>query len=161
MNIFDFAMQMEKDGEAYYRELAQKCGDKGLAQILTMLADEEVRHYNIFLRMKTGKAEVPDTPILANVRNIFEEMTVKGDPFNFDADQVDFYQKAQEIEEKSEEFYREKAAEVGDESQKANLLKIADEERNHYRILDGIIDFVRRPKRWLEDAEWSNIGKDY
>ena len=161
MNIFDFAMKMEKDGEAYYRELAKNCGDKGLVKIFTMLADEEVRHYNIFHQMKTGKAKVPDTPILANVKNIFEEMTQKGDAFDFDADQVDSYRKAQEIEKKSEEFYREKAAEVGDESQKANLLKIANEERNHFLILDGIIDFVRRPEQWLEDAEWSNIGKEY
>ena len=161
MDIFDYAMQMEKDGEAYYRELAEKCGDKGLAKILTMLADEEVRHYDIFRRMKTGRAEVAETPILANVKNVFEEMTVSGDPFDFDAGQVDFYREAQTIEKKSEDFYREKAAEIENEDQKAALLKIADEERQHFLILDGIIDFIRRPQTWLEDAEWSNIGREY
>ena len=161
MNIFDYAMKMEKDGEAYYRELAKKSSDKGLARIFTLLADEEVRHFDIFLRMKTGKAKVLDTPILANVKNIFEEMTQKGDSFDFDADQVDSYRKAQEIEKKSEDFYREKAEEVKDESQKENLLKIADEEKHHFLILEGIIDFIRRPQQWLEDAEWSNIGREY
>jgi len=161
MDMFDFAMRMEKEGEAYYRELAQKCGDKGLAKILTMLADEEIKHYDIFRRMKTGNVVVPETPILANVKNIFQEMRDKGETFDFDAYQVDFYHKAQEIEKKSEDFYREKAAEVEDQDQKVNLRKIADEERQHFLILDGIIDFLRRPQMWLENAEWSNIGRDY
>ncbi len=30
MNIFEYAMQMEKDGEAYYRQLVQKVDNKGL-----------------------------------------------------------------------------------------------------------------------------------
>jgi rubrerythrin len=161
MDIFDFAMQMEKDGEAYYRELAQKSADKGLARIFTMLADEEVRHYGIFSRMKAGRVEVPPTSVLTNVKNIFVEMKEKGEPFGVNAGLISSYRKAQEIEKKSEDFYREKAAEVKEPSQKENLLKIADEEKTHFLILDGIIEFVQRPKNWLEDAEWSNIGKEY
>jgi rubrerythrin len=161
MDMFDFAMQMEKDGEAYYRELAQKSADKGLARIFTMLADEEVRHYGIFSRMKTGQVMVPPTSILANVKNIFVEMKEKGEPFGVSANEISAYRKAQDIEKKTEDFYREKAAEVKESSQKENFLRIADEERNHFLILDGIIEFVQRPKTWLENAEWSNIGKKY
>ncbi|HEW78498.1 MAG TPA: rubrerythrin, partial [Phycisphaerales bacterium] len=40
MDIFKYAMQMEKDGEDYYRQLAQQTSNKGLQTILTMLADE-------------------------------------------------------------------------------------------------------------------------
>lgn len=39
MNIFEFGMQMEKDGEQFYHELASKAGSKGLAHILEKLAD--------------------------------------------------------------------------------------------------------------------------
>jgi rubrerythrin len=41
MDIYTFAMQMEKDGEEYYRELGTKCKNEGLTKIFTMLADEE------------------------------------------------------------------------------------------------------------------------
>ncbi len=47
MDIFDYAIQMEKDGEKYYREIAGKTNNKGLATIMNMLADEEVRHIQI------------------------------------------------------------------------------------------------------------------
>jgi len=47
MNIFEYAMQMEKDGEDYYRQLAQQTVNKGMRTILAMLADEEVKHYNV------------------------------------------------------------------------------------------------------------------
>jgi len=161
MDIFDFAMQMEKDGEAYYRELAHKCGDKGLARIFMLLADEEVKHYGIFSRMKKGKVEVPPTTILSDVKNIFAKMKETGEALVARADQIALYRKAQEIEKKSEDFYREKATEVQEPSQKESLLKIADEEKSHFMILEGVIEFVQRPKNWLEDAEWSNIGREY
>mgnify|MGYP001048607351 CR=1 FL=1 len=41
MYIYDYAMQMEKDSEHYYRQLANSCTDTGLKTILNMLADLE------------------------------------------------------------------------------------------------------------------------
>ena len=52
MNIFDYAMQMEKDGEVYYREIAEKTSNKGVRNILKMLADAELMHYEIFEKMR-------------------------------------------------------------------------------------------------------------
>lgn len=50
MDVYDYAMQLEQDGESYYREGAKLSANKGLSRILTMLADAEVRHYNVFKR---------------------------------------------------------------------------------------------------------------
>ena len=44
MNVYDYAMQLEKDGEDYYREAAGLSANTGLTRILTMLADAEVVH---------------------------------------------------------------------------------------------------------------------
>lgn len=164
MNVFDYAMKMEQDGEAYYREGAKEAegnGNKGLATILNFLADEEVKHYNIFKAMKEGKRDsLPPSNLMRDVKNIFEEMKESGDTFNFDAKQVDYYEKAKVVEKESEDFYREKAAETTAVHEKDNLLKIADEEARHYRLLDSIKEFVQRPERWLEDAEWNHL-EDY
>ena len=51
MNVFEFAMKMEKDGEAFYREIAKKTNNAGLQKIFNTLADEEVVHYNTFKKL--------------------------------------------------------------------------------------------------------------
>ena len=55
MNIFDFAMKMEKDGERYYREIANKVQDKKIRNILNMLADAEVNHFNVMKSLKSAR----------------------------------------------------------------------------------------------------------
>ena len=161
MDIFEFAMQMEQDGEKFYRDLAEKSDDKGLARILIMMAEDEVKHYNILKEMHEKKeVQLEDTSVLANAKNIFAQMAERkeGEKMIRNASsQIELYQKAQEIEKKSEDFYREKAEFVQNEKNKAIMLKIADEEKRHYFLLDNIVEFVSRPDTWLETAEWNNL----
>jgi len=157
MNIYDYAMQMERDGERYYRNLAGKTENPGLRNILGMLADAEIAHYHFFLDMRENAAvHVGKTKILENVKNVFQEMKEKSSA-GADASQADLYRKALEIEKKSRDFYLEKADEVEDESQSTAFRKIAAEEQKHFRILESIIDFISRPEQWLEDAEWYHL----
>jgi len=117
MNIFEYAMQMEKDGENYYRELAQKTNNKGIKTILTMLADEEVKHYNAVKQMMTTNPQMAETTILTDAKNVFEQMKKCQEAFNIDVGQIQLYKKAQDIEEKSRDFYLEKANRVEKEYQ--------------------------------------------
>ncbi len=159
MDVYDYAMKMEKDGENYYRDLAVKTGNKGLKHILTMMANAEVKHYHVFQNMKKNE-KIPETDaeIMSNVKNVFEKMKEEKETSGVDVSQVELYKKAQDIEKKSQEFYLEKADEVGD-PQKNIFLKIADEENKHYVLLKNIIDFVSRPLNWLEDAEWYHLDE--
>ncbi len=157
MDIFEYAMQMEKDGEAYYRQLAQQTTNKGLKTILTMLADEEVKHYNAIDKTKTGESQITETTILADAKNIFVQLKDSGEGFDVEISQIDLYKKAQDIEEKSRNFYLEKANEVGQDYQKELFLKLAEEEKKHYFLLDNIIEFVSGPEHWLENAEFYHL----
>lgn len=158
MDIYEYAMQLEKDGEHYYRELAEKIVNPGLKNIMRMLADAEVNHYNIFRKMKNNEAvEVPETPILSEVKNIFVRMREEGDVITADGSEIDLYTRAQEIEVKTRDYYREQAGKVGDPHQKEIFLRVAEEENKHYFILENIIDFVARPFNWLENAEWYHL----
>ena len=159
-NIFEYAMQMEKDGEDYYRQLAQKTGNNGLRTILTMLADEEVKHYNTLEKIKTQKTQIAESEILTDAKNVFVQIKESDESFNFDIKQTELYQKAQDIEKKSRDFYKEKASEVTEEFQKELFLKLAIEEQKHYVLLDNIIEFVSRPEQWLENAEFFHL-EDY
>ncbi len=157
INIFEYAMQMEKDGEDYYRQLVQQTANKGMRTILTMLADEEVKHYNAVEKMKTEKPQIAETKILTDAKSVFVQIKESGESFDFDIKQTELYRKAQDIEKKSRDFYAEKANEVTEEYQKEIFLKFADEEKSHYFLLENLIDFISRPETWLENAEFYHL----
>jgi rubrerythrin len=161
MNIYKYAMKMEKDGENYYRELASQTEDIGLQNILKMLADEEVRHYNIIEQMMKSKAsaELAETGILKKVKNIFIKIKGKNLVFNFDLPQINFYRKAREIEEKSYKFYIEMSDKVEIESQRKVFLKLAGEEKKHMFLLENLVEFVSRPETWIENAEFNHLDE--
>jgi rubrerythrin len=162
MNIYDFAMRMEQDGEAFYREMADQTTDKGVQHILNALADDEIKHYNIIKQMKQEAVapQMDDTVILDSAKNVFAQM--QGRPIDAGrlvraGPQVEIYRQAQELERQSRAFYLEKADEVPQATHKELLLRIADEEARHYFLLDHMIEFVSRPQTWIEDAEFNHL----
>lgn len=162
MDIYQFAMQMEKDGENYYRQLAREATVPGLTKIFTMLADEEVKHYQVVskLAQKESNPQLADTRIFNNVTNVFKEMREEKGELPIDTTAaVNSYRKACEIEELSGNFYHEKADQAADEHQRKILLRLAGEEDNHLRIMENILEFVSRPEpgNWLENAEWHHL----
>ncbi len=168
MDMYVFAMQMEKDGESYYRELAEKSKSEGLKKIFTMLAEEEVKHFEFIkdLRNETSSAEVADTEILSDVKNIFEEMRAGSLDFKQGlyidtTEETNAYRKAREIEESSRDFYLEKAEESVGQPTELLFRKLAREDDKHYRIMDNIVEFVSRPEpgNWLEDAEFYHLDQ--
>ena len=161
MNIFEFAMQMEKDGEAFYRDIAQKTKNAGLQKIFNTLADEEVVHYNTFKKLydKTP-AQVVESNILDKAKNIFIELKDSGGlDMSAEPPQTEAYKKALETEKESYTFYEQKAKESDNPEEKDILLTLAREERHHYRLLENIIEFVSRPQQWLEDAEYAHMAE--
>jgi len=158
MDIFEKAMQMETDGEAFYRGLAATCPQEALKVVWNRLAADEQRHYQTFKSMREGVMPgISDAQALQEVKNFFTKQKKEAAKTPPDADQADAYRKGMQIEKDSEEFYRKKAAEVPNPAHKAILLRIADEEKKHYGVVEDIVDFITAPERWLEDAEISNL----
>ena len=158
MDLFEFAMQMEKDGEQYYRQLADKTDVKGFTAIFTRMAEAEVRHYDTLRQLKEKQAA--DLPVVDDeAQNIFAELKACADLPTVDPNainpQIEMYRHAQQLEKKSMEFYREKAEGMDPSAARAVLLRFAAEEEKHYWILDNIIESVSRPDfGWIEFAEW-------
>ena len=103
MDIFAYAIQMEKDGEAYYRQLAHRTGNTGLRTILTMLADDEVKHQKVIEGMQTTDPEVPASEVLTRAKNIFAEIRDSDQPLPDDTSQIELYRKALALERRSED----------------------------------------------------------
>ena len=158
MNIFEFAMEKEKYSEDYYRQLAGRTSSQGLPNIFSMLADEEAQHYSVVERMKSKMPEkVFNTDVLSEAKDVFKRMKEGTDRFSFAASEAEIYKKAQDIEKDSRDFYLQKADEVEDRDQKGIFIKLAEEEKKHYFLLENIIEFVSRPQTWLENAEFYHL----
>lgn len=162
MNIFEYAMQMETDGERYYRQLADQSNSPGLRKIFTMLADEEVKHYKVLekLNKREGTPRLAETEILDHVKNVFVAMKNTEQPMHIDTTkETQLYRKARDIEEASMKFYQEKAEESAGAPQWQIFLQLAREEAKHLRIMESIVEFVSRPEpgNWLENAEWHHL----
>jgi len=165
MNVFEFAMKMEKDGRAYYEEHAAKETSPALKKIWLQLAKDETKHYEIFRRMKDGqigeatKMSTMGTQILDTAKTVFEELAAKKQEFKFSRDVFAAWEKAQDVEIETEEFYRRKQQEEKEPQVKKAFGLIADEENKHVNLIEHVLDFLHEPRSWLEDAEWSNINK--
>jgi len=163
MNIYEFAMKMEKDGQAFYEKMAAQAENQVLKQILTNLAQDEVKHYNLFKKFRDGdisgisEKDLTFTTVVKNAKNVFEQLNASKIPAKFSADIVASWKEAQVIEKKSEDFYREKAAEEKNDKVKKTIVKIADEEHKHWVLIENVLHFLERPKQWVENAEWNNM----
>jgi rubrerythrin len=158
MNIFDFAKEKEKYAEEFYRDRAAKSPDKGLAEVFLLLANEEEKHYEMIEKMQANATvELGEATVLNDATAIFEKIREGAKKFTLDKSELELYKEAQEIEENSRKFYLEKANEVKPQVQKDIFLKLAEEEKKHYFLLDNIIEFVSRPQQWLENAEFYHL----
>jgi len=160
MDIYKYAMQMEVDGRDFYLDMMKKTNNKGLKNILTMMADSESKHYNVILDMqKNDKTEFSaDTEVLTNVKNIFMKMKEEKD-IDVDVSQAEFYKKALKTEADARKFYLERADEEEDSHRKEIFLNLAEEERKHCVLLENMIGFVSQPADWLENPEWYHLDE--
>ena len=163
MNILDYAMQMELDGQKYYEQSAQKMPRPELKQILLTLAEEEVKHYQFFKKMKEqgaagAKSVIDATPSAAlSVKNVFQALISSGQSTMYGEDVRAVWQKALEVEEKAERLYREEAAKETDDAKKMLLNRIADEEKTHVYLVDNMLSFLSDPTGFTDSANYRHF----
>ena len=157
MNIFDFAIKMERDGKAFYEKLAQSSTHPGLQTIFSRLAADEQKHCDIFLALQAGEENLAmaDSTALEFSKNVFAALpkdagvAVKGD--------LESYRYAMKIETDSFRLYEDAAKTEKKAGTKELLLKIAAEEHKHYQIIENIYAFINAPNQYLAWGEFSNI----
>jgi rubrerythrin len=159
MNIFDYAMQMELDGKAFYERLAEDADAEGLKTIFSSMAADESKHYELFQQMKeaSGTLSMVDSKALDEAKNIFTELQKKGAAISPDTKSLEAYRYAMQVEADSATLYREAAEKEVDQAIRGLLLRIVEEERKHLSILENVFEFVNAPNQSLVWGEFSNL----
>lgn len=140
MDVYEFAMKMETDGEQFYRSLIDRTDDKLLKAVLNILAREEVNHYKILVAMKNKDPNMPETNIIDDTENIFEQITASGKAFKVNADDIDLYKEAILIEEQSRDFYLGKTDQMFLPEHQEVFRQFAKEEERHRKWLVKIVE---------------------
>jgi rubrerythrin len=159
MDIFGFAIQMEKDGEEYYRQLAKKAVHPGIQGVLNQLADDEVKHRQAIAHIQEKTGVFADTTVLQEAKNVFQQIQDFGGKFDLTGDEETAYRQAMELERKSISFYLDRLDQSDNPAHKALFEKLAEEEKKHYHLMSNLVDFVASPKTWLEDARFSRLDE--
>jgi rubrerythrin len=158
MDIFEFAIKMEMDGQHYYENLAAQSRDASIKNVMKMLAEDEVKHRQAIEKIRLSTCGMAETKILERARNVFEQMREFGGIPELTGDEESLYRHAMDLENASHAFYLDRADQVARPEQRELFERLAEEEQKHYHLLQGLVDFVGRPKNWLEDAEYNSIG---
>lgn len=166
MNVFDFALKMEVDGEKYYRELAAKVKYEELKVVLNSLADDEQRHYMIVqaLQNRNFNSSFASDPAVSKAGNGFElgknKAFISKDKdsiVKFKAEQLDVYRAALLKEEESIQIYKKLKETAGQQAEKDILEKLVHEETKHAEVLSNIIQMLNHANEWVESAEFNHI----
>ena len=164
MDVYDFALKMELDGEKYYREWARKTKYDDLKKALEGLADDEKRHYKIIqtAQHQTFKYLEAD-PSLSTVRNVFhsykDDLAALKNKVSIEKlrdEQMDVYKVALVKERESVELYKTMQEKAKNADEKAILERLMKEEEGHVAVIDTIIDMLNHVNDWVEAAEFNH-----
>ena len=162
MDIIGFAKNIEKEGYEHYRYLSKDTKSKKLAGIFKFLAEEEQKHFTLFDAYQ-GSLNGPEfdesTDIIAKAKAAFKSMSKEINVIDAADSCEAAYQKAISLEKNSISFYKFALKESDDPEQKKTIQVILDEEMKHMMILRSIVDFAKRPREWVENAEWCHLDE--
>ncbi|QJW48233.1 ferritin family protein [bacterium BFN5] len=162
MNIYDFALQMELDGEKFYRDLAAKTQHSDLKIVLEGLANDEQRHYQIIQQVQNQTLhDIDVNPSLDQAKNVFSSnkesfLLNKEIMTKLKYEQIDVYRAAFGKEQESVELYKKLAEAAMTAEEKALCEKLMHEEEKHVEVLDDIIEMLNHVNDWVEAAEFNH-----
>ena len=155
MKNIEFAIEMELDGEKYYREQGELNKNNGLYTVCLILADEEKTHAQILNDyLNKSPHRLVETDTLSKAENVFEGM---GD-IQFEgaekAGQLDFYRIAAEKEKQSIDLYKKYSLQAEDGKEKELFEFLISQEEKHFKLLEELNTLLMHAEEWVENAEF-------
>jgi rubrerythrin len=158
MDILDFAINMEMEGNKYYTAQAEANKDTGLAVVFGILAEDELKHAGLIKEKKAGGAFSSKKVKKSEAENLFADKSQKISDITASPEQLDAYRFALEKEKESIDLYKELSQKA--EGGRELFEFLIGEEEKHFKIINDMVEMLSRPKEWVESAEFG-IREDY
>ncbi len=155
--VIDLAIQIEKNGEQYYRDAIQKISNPSLQSMLEWLADEEGKHQSWFSERKERLETEGDDLEMEEMGSDILQGILGDQSFSLkeaDLSKIDgveaLIQLAVEFEKDSILFYEMIGSFIEDRETSEKLNEIIAEENHHIELLE---DFQNTEEKFLEERE--------
>jgi rubrerythrin len=166
MDILELARGIEKKGEQLYLDMAAQSPVQEITSIFCFLAAEEKIHYELLQAMSqhTTLPPIGKSSILSESKTAFKTLSEQfTKPGTIAIDREYALGTALELENKSISLYEKAIAEliIGPENERSRkvLKQLIEQEKNHVRLIEALMDFQRHPYEWLENAEWRHLDE--
>lgn len=161
MNVLEFAINMELDGEKYYNDQAKNTKDTALQTIFLILAKDEKFHAET-LQKKSNKLsfELQPNETLSETKNLFNGIKNFKSEIKQIPDQLDLYRVALEKEKESINLYEKFLLESSDDESKKLFAYLIKQEKDHYEILEELVSQLNKSEDWVESAEFGIRSDD-
>ena len=155
------ALEMEKDGKAYYENALAKADNALARKIFTSLIKAEDRHMQKIKQLFNSLQETGQWPEVALVReqkemaaNIFAAAMAGLDERNKGTlSEIGALKMAAEMEEESMRYYQSRAGDTDDPFEKKFYHLLVHEESDHYISLLDAIEFLEDPQGYFSQRE--------
>jgi rubrerythrin len=154
--VFEMGMDIEQNGEAYYRKAAELTGDPEIKKIFVDLMTAEQHHYKTFKRLRENLPAKDTAPLVSDPDDqgyLYLDALVKSRLFNSvreaeDActdrcDPVSVLQGALTFEKDTILFFTEMKGMTREDLGKTEIDRLIEEEREHIIWISGMIKKIR------------------
>ena len=153
--IISAAVDMENEGMRVYEDAAGRTAHAFAREMFRSLANDERRHAEWLDKLGTDLGAAPSLLAAAepeafarSMREVFAEMRQTLEGAQADADDIQAIDLAMGLEQEAYNVYTDAAAQAADPAAAELLRAIAEEENNHYRILDDTRLYLTDPEKW-------------
>ncbi len=155
MDIYDYAIQMERRGYDFYIKSAATLKDKAARRMLSELAEDEKGHERLLQDAKRGEKVSVETNLTQGVKDVFQELAAGNKTFIGDEDNLsNILRKGVEMEDRSVELYHGFLEKADSPDEKRLWKDLQTIEEKHLELLSLTLEYIDQPNIVLENAEF-------
>jgi rubrerythrin len=145
--VYDLGIRIEKNGEKFYRDALKQAWSKPIADMLGLLAEEEVKHVDFFVKRLDALKQKREDPFLDEMSTSMLKDIMGDQTFSLKETDVSTLRSVDELmalaiefEKDTILFYEMIGSFMTDEEARRELKDIIEEEERHLRLFESYGD---------------------
>jgi rubrerythrin len=142
--VYNLAIGIEKNGEKFYRDALKQAWSAPIADMLTLLAEEEVKHVDFFVKRMDAVKQKRENPFLDEMGTSVLKDILGNQTFSLKETDVSKIRSVDELvalaiefEKDTILFYEMIGSFITDEKVRRQLEEIIEEEERHVKLFES------------------------